>query len=408
MKVAVYWSHERGGARRLAEDQVRGLRQLGHDVRVFRAHRDTAFPGAGDDVVELYRQSPPTQRRRPLITPYFHAWELRSTWNSLAVAERVLADRIAAWCPDVTLVHDCPFVFGPRMLENLSPPVCVYLHSAPFLRRFKEDRSGPGDRLRWLWYSPARWLSSAGLWSGATRRLRRATRVLSNSRFTSSQVVRRLGVSSTVVYPGVDTSVFYPGGQVETTSGTDLDLGGRDVLSIGGLRDPQKGHEVVVQGLGQIPGDRRPRLRILSPNAEDVEGVGGLELSRECGVEVSVSHCSSAVGMRDEYSRSSMLVCAYRLEPFGMVALEAMACGTPVIAANEGGLPEIVPTDRCGILIDRAPAAVSTAVSRVIDDGPLRNGLVERALSEVRGRWNLGTAIDRLERELIGSVLSAA
>jgi glycosyltransferase involved in cell wall biosynthesis len=60
-------------------------------------------------------------------------------------------------------------------------------------------------------------------------------------------------------------------------------------------------------------------------------------------------------------------------EPLGMVFLEAMACGTPIVATRTGGIPEIVPEGEAGRLVDRnEPAEIAGAIRRLLDDPDLR------------------------------------
>jgi glycosyltransferase involved in cell wall biosynthesis len=71
------------------------------------------------------------------------------------------------------------------------------------------------------------------------------------------------------------------------------------------------------------------------------------------------------------------LIVSSRSEGFGLPALEAMACGTPVVAFDNSSLPEVV--GEGGLLVpDGDVAAMSDAVSRVIDDQGLRRELSER------------------------------
>jgi glycosyltransferase involved in cell wall biosynthesis len=68
-------------------------------------------------------------------------------------------------------------------------------------------------------------------------------------------------------------------------------------------------------------------------------------------------------------------------EPFGLVVIEAMACGTPVIATRRGAVPEIIDHGRTGVIVDRYrdmedPAALELADS--LDPGELRREVEER------------------------------
>jgi glycogen(starch) synthase len=71
-------------------------------------------------------------------------------------------------------------------------------------------------------------------------------------------------------------------------------------------------------------------------------------------------------------------------EPFGLVALEAMASGCPCIVADTGGLREVVPNEDVGLRFrDRDPVSLGAAVERLLTDGELRDRLVAEASEHV-------------------------
>jgi glycosyltransferase involved in cell wall biosynthesis len=94
------------------------------------------------------------------------------------------------------------------------------------------------------------------------------------------------------------------------------------------------------------------------------------------------------------------MVFAPRLEPFGLVPLEAGACKTPVIAVAEGGLRETVLDGVNGLVADPSPAAMAAAIERLRDDPALRASLGEQGRRLVEERWSLDAANDRLAAKL--------
>jgi len=101
------------------------------------------------------------------------------------------------------------------------------------------------------------------------------------------------------------------------------------------------------------------------------------------------------------YTHASVFVCPSVYEPFGIINLEAMACETPVVASQVGGIPEIVVPDETGLLVDVDPTggddvepADPAAFARGLADG------VNALMAEPERRETIGTtARQRVEKQ---------
>ena len=93
------------------------------------------------------------------------------------------------------------------------------------------------------------------------------------------------------------------------------------------------------------------------------------------------------------YASADIVVMPSHYESFGMVALEAMACGTPVIASDVGGLAQLVRDGETGFLVpDRNPEAMAERLRCVLSDGKLRLQLGRRAADQAKDYgWDLIT-----------------
>ncbi|MFP4521157.1 MAG: N-acetyl-alpha-D-glucosaminyl L-malate synthase BshA [Fibrobacterota bacterium] len=85
-------------------------------------------------------------------------------------------------------------------------------------------------------------------------------------------------------------------------------------------------------------------------------------------------------------------------ESFGLAALEAMACGTPVIASNVGGIPEVIESGRDGFLVEcgDVPKAVTHGL-RIIEDAALRSKIIENGIEKAVNRFSRGSVIREYE-----------
>jgi len=165
----------------------------------------------------------------------------------------------------------------------------------------------------------------------------------------------------------------------------------RDILFVGRL-DAQKGVDVLLRTLARPElADATARLVGAGPD-EDAYRAQAAELGLAARVRFD--------GFRDHaYVRACaasarLLVLPSRAESFGMVALESMAAGLPVVASAVGGIPEFARHEVNALLVPPDdPAALAVAVRRVLTDGSLRSRLVEAGRATAsRHDWETITA----------------
>jgi glycosyltransferase involved in cell wall biosynthesis len=163
-----------------------------------------------------------------------------------------------------------------------------------------------------------------------------------------------------VLRNGVDLDLFHP--QNRDALRADLTLRAPTLLSVGNLLG-FKGHGVVIEALS------------LLPQYELVIAGGGPDraafeaLARQCGVSGRVRFVGSLSqqDLRRYYCAADALVLASSREGWPNVLLEAMACGTPVIATDVGGVPEIVTSMDAGIVVkERSAPALAGAVRALL------------------------------------------
>ena len=86
-------------------------------------------------------------------------------------------------------------------------------------------------------------------------------------------------------------------------------------------------------------------------------------------------------------------------EPLGLVAVESLAAGTPVVATNTGGLPEIVKHNECGLLVPpRNPDALADAIIKMASDKALRARMGEFGHAFAHEEFETGRLCDRVEQ----------
>lgn len=220
--------------------------------------------------------------------------------------------------------------------------------------------------------------------------LNEADRVIAVSDFLRREALAIGGSEkkARVIYGGVSTR--------EAIQGEGGDRGKR-VLFIGALVR-QKGVDTLIRAFKKVMeryGDAE--LVIVGDGAERK----GLErLCRELGVKARFKGYVDDTG--EALRKSAVLVLPSREEGFGLVLLEAMASGVPVVAARVGGIPEIV-NEENGLLVKSGdPEALAEAISRVLEDRELRERLVEKGFETLKNfSWKkMAGEVDEVYREL--------
>ena len=168
-----------------------------------------------------------------------------------------------------------------------------------------------------------------------------------------------LGVDGSRITPlrnGVDLQLFQPGDRAALR--TRLGLQDFTLMSVGHLIE-RKGHEIPVAALASLP---NVRLLIAGdgPERKNLE-----ELARRTGVLDRVTFLGALpqAALTEYYGAVDALVLASSREGWANVLLESMACGTPVIASNVWGTPEVVASSDAGVLMrERTPRGLVEAV----------------------------------------------
>jgi D-inositol-3-phosphate glycosyltransferase len=175
-----------------------------------------------------------------------------------------------------------------------------------------------------------------------------------------------------IVPPAVEHAFFAPGDQRGARRAVGLPVD-RPVLLFVGRIQPLKAPDVAIRALALLP--RRDAVLVIvggaSGLAGDVESEKARQLAGELGIASRVLFVPPQPHhiLSSYYRAADLVVVPSRSESFGLVALEAAACGVPVVASAVGGLLNIVHDGVTGILVDgRDPARYARAMNQVLDD----------------------------------------
>ncbi|ABC23891.1 glycosyltransferase family 4 protein [Rhodospirillum rubrum] len=190
----------------------------------------------------------------------------------------------------------------------------------------------------------------------------------------------------TVLRNGVDLGVFQPLDRAQARRSLDLAEEGPLIASVGHLIE-RKGHHLVIEALAALIKGPLPTLRLViageGPERDRLE-----DLAKDLGVAARVRFLGRVPheGLSAVYSAADALVLASSREGWANVLLESMACGTPVVASNIWGTPEVVTTPAAGVLLkERSAEAIAQSVAGLLAAPPPR--VATRAYAE-RFSWD--------------------
>jgi len=177
-----------------------------------------------------------------------------------------------------------------------------------------------------------------------------------------------------IVPPGVDHAFFGPGHRPQARRALGLPLDGRLLLFVGRIQ-PLKCADCAVETLAALREleDEAYRLVVVGgpsgPHGEkSLQGLIDLADARGVRDRVHLIDPQPHELLSSYYRAADVCIVPSRSESFGLVALEAAACGTPVVASAVGGLTTLVDHGRTGFLVeDPTPARYAAAVRRVFD-----------------------------------------
>lgn len=345
----------RGGARRVLVEHAARL-----PGELLEFCPSTALPiGDGARIISLHHRAPHVApwQRPPLRYVDYIATLL--SWRRIA---RLVSDA----APDVVLAHPCRYLTAPPLLRWLSVPSVYFCHE-PRRVDYEPDVARTRRRATSVPYWPLHESERRGDRAAVAR----ATKMVTNSAFTAARIAEAYGREATPLPLGV------PDQFVPLSHPADPE----HVLSVGALT-AAKGHDLVIKAAAHT--DRTWPVVIVAPRESPDEAERLLRLAAQSSVTLRIHTGISDTELVSLYQRALATVYLARREPFGLVSIEAQACGSPVIVADEGGLPETVTDGVTGWRVRRDPLAAAARLD-LLADPEVRGSMVAAASAHGRG-----------------------
>jgi D-inositol-3-phosphate glycosyltransferase len=231
--------------------------------------------------------------------------------------------------------------------------------------------------------------------------------VIASTPFEFDDLLEHYGASPErlcVSPPGVDHDIFKPGDR--WLARQRLGTTSRPTIVYAGRIQAHKGTALAVDAYAALRSSLNPDLG--APSLQIIGGASGddgeeelarciaLAAEREVGDGVHYIDPVPHAILADYYRAADVVIVPSRSESFGLVAAEAQACGTPVVASNSGGLAYIVSASESGLLVDGAdPASFAAAMKAVIEHPSFAQRLSEGA-AEFSQRFSWDATANRL------------
>lgn len=205
--------------------------------------------------------------------------------------------------------------------------------------------------------------------------VRKASEIICSSNFVRNTILKKYAFKSTVIYPGVDISLFKPNPVIEKENNL--------ILFICSYKNMHrlKGLYFLIDAIKDFP---EVRLRIIGEKSNFID---------KRIVSVGVKRGKDLV---EEIQKATVVVLPSlaNAESFGMVLAEAMACQTPVIGANIGGIPEVINDGIEGFIVPPNDSnALALAISKILTDKALANGMGQFGEARVREKFTWRTRV---------------
>ncbi|MBN1439599.1 MAG: glycosyltransferase [Anaerolineales bacterium] len=374
--LAALGGKDTGGMNVYVRELTRSLGKAGIRVDVFTRSQDEHIPhvvhdlGNGNRVIHI-PAGPESPLPRDRLSRYVDAF----------------AEGIRQFAADNALAYD--LIHSHYWLSGLAGLALKREWGSPLLHMF-HTLGEMKNRLGGTVEDPARRQAENAVLSGADRIVSATPAERMQLHWLYQADPRKV----VVLPPGVDLELFHPHPEAETRRRLGLPVDARMILFVGRI-ERLKGLETLLRAAALLQ-----ERGFLSPPCPCVMVIGGepdapkdeMQYLQDLRKSLSLTGVVTFLGKRPQtelpmyYSSAQAVVMPSQYESFGMVALEAMACGTPVVASGVGGLLYLVRDGRTGYHIpDSDPNALADRLQRILSNERLRRELGRHAANVAHG-----------------------
>jgi len=364
MKIAVFYNLPAGGAKRVVYEELKYLSSM-HRVDTFEIKNTSNFLDIGKYVTNrnIYKFSSTPKYLKGILSrfekDFYELYFLRALHKKIASA-------IDHGGYDAVLVHPDLMSESPYLLRYLNTPSVYFSHEllrAAHEEALKLDAKYPFPNR--VYESLIRYIKG----KNDIKNARHADVIATSSEFMKKNIKRIYKRRAKVIKLGVDPDTFKDWGTKRTYF---LFIGGRTKVD---------GYFDVTKAFRSLVNNKKPRLKIL-------------------GFKDGKADLSNDVKLSKVYSKAIATICFDHNEPFGLKALESMACATPVLAVASGGYLESVKHGVNGYLTKRDSESLGKLIAKLANSPDLVKKLGKAARKDALENWTWNTHNKKLEKLL--------
>ena len=354
LKIGFFHNLPTGGAVRIAGQHIFNLRN--RFKWSIHCPEGSAFlnPDAGVPLnIHPFPEGRSLSPKGKILAPFL-LWKKLSAFTSIcsSVAGEMERDEVDAVFSCSSMV-----VSAPPLLFQVSSPTVYMCHEFP-RSLYEKNLSKTRSRLTDLLILPVLLREKRMDLKAA----RSADILIANSSFMSPRIASVYGRNPVTVRPGINTELFSPG---------DRQRQGSFFLSVGAL-SPFKGHHLIIEALNKITEDDHRELIVVADRSTGKYAEKLVTLARRCCVNLRILQGIQDSELIELYRNATAVICAAQKEPYGLVPIEAMACGCPVMAVDQGGFIENVDDGMTGFLVPRSIQGIAGGISSILSMSPQR------------------------------------
>lgn len=359
MRIAVFHELPVGGALTVVHEMTKRLKKL-NQVDLY-----TTFPTSKYNGSDYFSN---------VYTYPFHAkkwtggnWKIRLYKDSIELLNlfflhKKIAKDILERKYDILLVNASVYIEAPFILRFPNKNKVFYCHDSNYrlvyellLQKIKNI-----DKMRSVYERLNRFIRK----SLDLKNITSSDSLIASSMFEHNIIKKTYKLPSTIIQYGIDTKFFKP-----------ADIKKEYDLLFLGTTHELEGYPTLLKILKLLPKHIKPKIIL-----------GDIE------------YISDRKELLSLYQKSKIVLSLSKNEPFGLTPLEAMACGVPVIAVNEGGYKETVKNDYNGFLVKRDPKILTSKILQLLSDQKLYKQLSINGRNDALNNWKWETNIEKLTK----------